>query len=75
MTVKLGNLLPGKILRLRVRLLTQLEIVNGSFNFSIPMTYFPDYSRHGIGADDYPYEFSYNVSLQSTTKIQTLSIP
>ena len=73
--VKLGNLLPEKTLRLQVRLIMQLGVVNGSFNFSVPLAYFPDYSRHGLTAEAFPYEFSYKVSIQSGSKIQNLSIP
>ena len=73
--IKLGNLLPEKTLRLQVRLLMQLGIVNGSYNFSVPLAYFPDYSRHGMSAEAFPYEFSYKVSLKSGSKIQNLSIP
>lgn len=75
LTVKLGNLLPEKVMRLQVRLIMQLEVVNGSYHFAVPMAYFPDYSRHGLTADAFPYEFSYSVSLISNSKIQNLSIP
>ena len=73
--VKLGNLLPEKTLQLQVRLIMQLEVVNGSYHFSVPLAYFPDYSRHGLTAEAFPYEFNYKVSLKSGSKIQNLSIP
>ena len=75
LTVRLGNLLPKKTLSLKVRLVTQLDVVNGSYHFAVPMAYFPDYSRHGLTADAFPYEFSYSVNLISNSKIQNLSIP
>ena len=39
------------------------------------MSLYPDYSRMGVDAGAFPYEFSYNVKLTCGTKISNLSIP
>ena len=49
-------------------LVCQLEIVAGSYCFSLPRAFYPDFKNP-------QYEFSYNVSISSTTPISHLSLP
>ena len=39
------------------------------------MALYPEYKRMGLGADAFPYDFSYHVTLKCGTEIQNLSIP
>ena len=78
MTIKLGNLLPNQELKLKVKLIMQLEIVLGSYYFELPLGLYPDYSRHlaaEAGLAPYEYEFKYKMAIASQTKITNLSMP
>ena len=53
----------------------QLQIVQGSYHFELPTSFYPDYSRHGVDAGQFKYSFSYRVVLACQTNIYILSIP
>lgn len=77
MSIRLGNLLPEQTLRLRLKLIYQLEILQGSYHFELPMGLYPDYSRHvpKEAGQALTYEFSYQVSIACQSKISNLSVP
>ena len=76
LTVKLGNLLPGQTAVLKSTIISQLEIVAGNYFYALPAAYFPDYKKHGNkDKDAFGYEFSYEVSIFSDSRICNLSIP
>jgi len=55
----LGNLLPNQEAVLTIQLIMQLSVQNGSYQFDLPMAFYPDYSKHGARKGDYKYDFSY----------------
>ena len=69
LSIKLGNLQPEQVARLKVQLIVQLQIVQGSYHFELPTSFYPDYSRHGVDAGQFKYSFSYRVVLACQTKI------
>ena len=76
MTIKLGNLLPGQTASLKSTIISQVEIVAGSYCHSLPVAFFPDYKKHGVkDKDTFAYEFTYEARIQSNTKICNLGIP
>ena len=75
MQIKLGNLNPDSTMKLKVRLVMQLEIKFGSYQFSVPMAFYPDYSKHHVAADAFPYDFSYKFTVESTTKLTSIVLP
>ena len=77
MSIRLGNLLPEQTLRLRLKLIMQVEILQGSYHFELPTGLYPDYSRHVAKEAGQPltYEFSYQVSIACQSKISNLSVP
>jgi len=48
---------------LKIQLIMQLQIVQGSYHFELPTSFYPDYSRHGLNAGMFNYTFSYRVIL------------
>ena len=62
-------------MKLRLRLVMQLEINYGSYQFFIPMAFFPDYSKNGVAADAFQYDFKYNLVVESTNKLQSIVLP
>ena len=48
MQIKLGNLNPKSTMTLKLKLIMQLAVKLGSYYFSIPMAFFPDYSQHSV---------------------------
>lgn len=39
------------------------------------MAFFPDYSKHGVAADAFPYDFKYSLTVESTNKLQSIVLP
>ena len=39
------------------------------------MAFYPDYSRHGIAAGKFAYDFSYEVNISANSPISNLSMP
>ena len=74
-SVKLGNLQPGEQATLKAQIVSQVEIVGGHFAFSLPTSFFPDYTKHGMKTAPYPYEFNYEARIVSDGGITQLSIP
>ena len=58
-----------------MQLIVQIPILNGSYHFDLPVAFFPDYSKHEVGKNDYNYEFSYEMRIQAKSKITRLSLP
>jgi hypothetical protein len=76
MTVKLGNLLPGKTATLKAIIVSQLEVVGGHFGFILPVAFYPDYRKHGISeVSNFVYEFNYEVKIVAGGRISNLSLP
>ena len=75
MSIQLGNLQPGQEATLNLQIVQQLKVQLGSYMFELPMAFFPDYSRYGVKKDDFIYDFSYEVRIQSSSRIKQLSIP
>lgn len=40
-----------------------LTVVNGSYQFELPVAFYPDYGKHGANKADFNYEFSYEVRI------------
>ncbi len=62
-------------MNLKIKLIMQLEVKFGSYYFSVPMAFYPDYSKHGVKADAFPYDFKYRLVVESTSKLQSLILP
>ena len=76
MTVSLGNLLPGQTATLKSTIVSQLEVVGGHYQYSLPAAFFPDYKKHGIkDKSAYPYEFLYQASIMAEHPVTNLSVP
>ena len=75
MTIKLGNLQPQQDAIINLQVITQLKVLNGSYQFELPMAFYPDYSKHGARKGDYPIDFNYQVHLQTKSPISSLSLP
>ena len=75
MRIKLGNLNPASTMKLKVRLVMALEIAYGSYMFSVPMAFYPDYAKHNVAADAFPYDFSYRFTVESTNKLTSIVLP
>ena len=57
-------------------IISQIEVVGGSYAFTLPLAYYPDYKKHGAKSnDDFPYEFSYDAQIISRGPITNMSIP
>ena len=75
MQIKLGNLNPKSTMTLKLKLIMQLAVKLGSYYFSIPMAFFPDYSQHSVQKDTFPYDFKYELVIESTSKLQSVALP
>ena len=61
---------------LKLNLVQQLDIIGGYYAFILPVAFYPDYRRYGVGAADaFPYQFSYQVDIIAKGRISNLSIP
>ena len=75
MHIKLGNLQPEATMNLKLRLIMQLDIKYGFYQFVVPMTLMPDYKWHGVKADDFPYDLKYSLAIDSTSKLHSIILP
>ena len=64
-------------MKVKIRLVMQLEIKYGSFMFGVPMAFYPAYQYNaGVkGKDEFPYDFSYRFAIESTSKLSSLILP
>ena len=62
-------------MNLKLRLIMQLEIKYGFYQFVVPMTLMPDYKWHGVKADDFPYDLKYSLAIDSTSKLHSIILP
>ena len=46
---------------LKIHIVKQLEVVGGFYCLALPMAFYPDYRKIGVGHDKFVYEFSYEV--------------
>ena len=46
-----------------MQLIVQIPILNGSYHFDLPVAFYPDYSKHEVGKNDYNYDFSYEMHI------------
>ena len=76
MTIKLGNLLPGQSATLKIHIVSQLEVIGGHYAFILPVSFYPDYSKHGVrNKNNFDYQFGYEVQIVADGRISNLSIP
>lgn len=77
MSVSLGNLLPGQEAVLKQSIISQLEVVGGSFAYNLPSAFYPDYRRHGVrNPAEFAYEFNYEVRIiAESSHVSSLSLP
>lgn len=77
--IKIGNLLPGETATINFAMLEQLEIVGSAWAYTLPMSFFPDYSRHNFDAAEkinhFPYDFAYKFTICAGNKITYISAP
>ena len=74
--LKLGNLGPRQEAILKLQLVSELDVVAGHYCFILPMTFYPDYNKHGIkNRDSFVYEFGYSVKIVAQGTISSLSLP
>ena len=74
MSIKVGNLLPGQQMTICAQLIQPLIIKFATYSFSLPVAFYPDYSKLGSDAP-FPYQFSYSVVMKSSQKISLISKP
>ena len=74
MVIKLGNLGPRSRAVLTTKIGSKLDIVGGYYAYVLSQAFFPDYKKHGVSKNAYPYEFSYQVLIHSRS-ISNLVIP
>ena len=76
LSLKLGNLGPRQEAILKLQLASELEVIAGHYCFILPMTFYPDYNKHGIKhRDAFAYEFGYSVKIVAQGTISSLSMP
>lgn len=50
--------------------------MGGNYSLALPVAFYPDYRKHGIRqADQFVYEFKYEVCIAAEFPISNLSIP
>ena len=50
--------------------------MGGYYSFALPVAFYPDYRKHGVRrADQFIYEFAYEVQIATESRISGLSIP
>ena len=76
-SIKIGNLLPGETAIINVGLLEDLKIEGGAWAYSVPSSFFPNYSKHSEAKsiDILPYKFGYEIKILAGDKIMYLSAP
>lgn len=78
MTLVIGNLLAGQTAVIKIQVIKPLTIKSGAFEFSMPVSFMPNYSYHEMlfGVADKPlYTFEYEFSVVSDRKVTYLSTP
>ena len=60
---------------IRVELISKLKIVNGAFLFTVPASFFPDYTKHGLSKEEAGYDFKLTGKIATKTMIMFLSTP
>ena len=71
----LGNLGPGQEATLKLHIVNSLEVVESHYLFSLPMAFYPDYSKFGVDRANFAYEFTYSIKLMTSNRISSLSLP
>lgn len=64
----IGNLLPGQEAVLNVTIVEQIDIMNGSYLFTIPAYFTPNYKKHAKGDGSLlepTYTFNYDLTIKS----------
>ena len=75
-SVAIGNLLPGESATITLGFIEELSVDRGAWVFSIPSSFFPDYSKHTGGEGSrFPFKFAYEVKIREKGKIAYLSAP
>ena len=72
--IKLGNLLPQQAAVLRLQLILPVQVVAGSYKFTLPACFYPNYKKMGAPVKQ-DYTFAYNLNVNSTKKITQISVP
>ena len=75
MTIWIGALPPQQEATLTFKLVKILGIQNGAYNFSLPVSFYPDYSRHGIERGQIVYDFQYLISIKAAAILTHLNKP
>ena len=75
LSLKLGNLAPGQEATLKLQIVNSLEIVGSHYMFSLPMAFYPDYSKFGVDVANFAYEFTYAIKIIAKGTITSLSLP
>ena len=71
----LGNLGPGQEATLKLQIVNALEVVESHYLFSLPMAFYPDYSKFGVDRANFAYEFSYSIKIMTSNRVSSLSLP
>ena len=75
LSLKLGNLGPGQEATLKLQIINSLEIVGSHYLFSLPMAFYPDYSKYGVDVSNFAYEFNYSIKIVAGGPVTSLSLP
>ena len=78
MTVNIGNLQPGDTCKLKVEIVSTLDIVGGYYAFSLPIAFFQNYDKHCESENitkSFQYGFSYQARILAPTGVKGLSLP
>ena len=69
-------MLAGQVATLRLQIVKKLDIVGGYYQWTLPVSLYPDLTKHGARQDGlYNYEFSYQVLIASEGRISGVSMP
>ena len=63
LSVALGNLHPRESATLKLTIVSELEVQEGYYAFTLPVAFYPDYERHGMGYND--ERFIYNFKFEA----------
>ena len=55
--------------KISAQLVQPLQIMAGSYSFTLPVAFHPDYEKLGADTEPYPYLFTYSVLIKSTKQI------
>ena len=59
MMVKLGNLMPLEEATLKIQLIVPVLVKSGSYKFTLPADFYPDYKKMGAPPTKEDYSFSF----------------